>query len=68
MKRFAFLLLKITLVIIAVLYLNKQYPLTAYKIPLFSTPSGEVRIDFVNKSAQDIEAITLSSSSEKIEN
>ncbi|MDD2983650.1 MAG: hypothetical protein PHQ74_09700 [Crocinitomicaceae bacterium] len=68
MKTFAFLLLRITLVVIALLYLNKQYALTGYKISLFSTPSGEVRIDFVNKSAEEIKAITLSPSSEKIEN
>jgi hypothetical protein len=67
-EKVRFILLGITLVVIAVLYLNKQYALTAYKIPLFSTPNGKVRIDFVNKSDEEIKSISLFPSSEKIKN
>ena len=68
MKKFASILLRVVIIVIAVLYLNKQYALTHYKIPLFSTPIGKVRIDFVNKSDEVIKSISLSPSSEKIEN
>lgn len=68
MRKSAFIFLRVIIVVIAVLYLNKQYALTNYKIPLFSTPNGKVRIDFVNKSDEVIKSISLSPSSEKIEN
>ncbi|PZE17182.1 hypothetical protein DNU06_07875 [Putridiphycobacter roseus] len=50
------------------LVLNKQYALTDYKIPLFSVPNGQVRVDFVNKSKENIKSISLFPNSEKIEN
>ena len=66
---------KITLVLLATiiassgaLFINKHYGLTNYNIPLFSAPSGKVRIDFVNKSDDIIQSISLFPSSEKIEN
>ena len=47
--------LKIISILLAIgtngfLILNKKYALTDYKTPLFSVPTGQVRIDFVNKS------------------
>lgn len=50
------------------LYLNKQYSLTDYKIPLFSVPYNRVRIDFVNNSDESIKLISLSTSDDKIKN
>ena len=50
------------------LFLNKQYSLTEYEIPFFSVPDGHVRVDFVNKSDERIQSITLFPSTTKVEN
>ena len=66
MKKIIVILFIISSVIFLVL--NKQYALTGYKIPLFSVPNGQVRIDFINRSNENIKYITLVSHTHKIEN
>ncbi len=53
---------------IGFLILNKHYNLTDYDITLFSGQKEQVRVDFVNKSDENIQSITIFSSSGKIEN
>jgi hypothetical protein len=48
--------------LIGFLLSNKHLQLTSFHIPLFSVPSGYVRVDFVNKSDETIKFISLSSS------
>ena len=53
---------------IVFLIVNKQYSLTKYQIPFYSVPDGQVRVDFVNNSDQNIQSISLFPSTNKIEN
>ena len=63
------ILILLTIGIIGFLFLNKQqFTLTDYKIPLFSVPNGQVRVDFVNKSEENIKSISLFPHTDKIEN
>ncbi|WP_027419002.1 hypothetical protein [Crocinitomix catalasitica] len=68
MKKIVLILILLTIGTIGFLVLNKQYALTYYKIPLFSVPNGQVRIDFVNKSNENIKSISLFPSTAKVEN
>jgi|GEM_PF-3180223 len=62
------ILILLTIGTIGFLVLNKQYALTDYRIPLFSVPNGQVRVDFVNKSDENIKSISLFPYTDKIEN
>jgi hypothetical protein len=68
MKRIILITILLTIGTIGFLFLNKQYALTDYEIPLFSVPNGQVRVDFINKSNENINSISLFPSTEKIEN
>ena len=48
------------------LYLNKQFALSDSDIPLYSVPDGKVRIDFINKSSEEIGKISIAGSAFKL--
>jgi hypothetical protein len=68
MKKIILILFLLTIGTIGFLVLNKQYALTDYEIPLFSVPNGQVRVDFVNNSDENIKSISLFPTTDKIEN
>lgn len=68
MKKIILIIFILILASIGGLILNKQYSLTKYEIPLFSVPNGHVRVDFVNKSDENIQSISLFPNAVKIEN
>jgi len=68
MKKIILILILLTIGIIGFLFINKQYALTSYNIPLFSVPNGHVRVDFINKSNENIKSISLFPDTETIKN